>query len=247
MIRKTVSKSIALAAALTMAAGTAPAFAAPSAAPSLEQPAAEAGITEELIGEARAFLAEYGVDAATADELIRKFEAGEKWDSLSGAKPVTTETSMVGSSERTVARFADGSLSVSSIQMPSATTPSGADSIQDVSECSYAYVDGVEYYDNCLVDFFVFPIKMGFRADFVARDNAMDSITSVYAPDYFIGGASSVDQTEFAVTRPDETVSGAPATARLTVKAFPMGAPLQYTFWVQLNVGYGGAYMTYSG
>ncbi|MDK1361878.1 hypothetical protein QNO00_16615 [Arthrobacter sp. zg-Y1219] len=87
---------------------------------------------------------------------------------------------------------------------------------------------------------------MGFRADYIARDNGTDSITSAYAPEYFIGGASSVDQTEFAVTRPEVNASGAPATARLSVKAFPMGAPIPFTFWVQLNVGYGGAHMTYS-
>lgn len=246
MIRKTVSKSVALAAALTLTAGTATAFAGPPAAPAAVQPSAEAGTMEQAIKDARAFLAENGVDAAVIDDLISKFEAGQPWDSRSGVEPVETSVTLVGGAERTVARYADGSVAVTSVQKPSAVRDAGAATPLGVSECYYAKVGSTEYFDNCLVDFWDGIVAMSFRADYIARDDGNDSITSAYAPSYFIGGASSVDQTEFAVTRPDESVSGAPATARLSVKAFPMSLPIPFTFWVQLNVGYGGAYMTYS-
>ena len=85
---------------------------------------------------------------------------------------------------------------------------------------------------------------MGFRADYIARDNATDSITNIASADYIIGGVSNADQTYFGISPPDESVSGAAATARLSVQAQPMRMP--FPFWAQLNVGYGDAYMTYS-
>ncbi|MGK3708875.1 hypothetical protein [Arthrobacter sp. IK3] len=242
MIRKTVKCSVALAAALGLAASAAPAVAAPASVPAEATPAA--GSAAAMAQDARTFLAEYGVDQPTIDALIASFEAGQTWDSLSGAEPVSTEAISEAGADKTVARYADGSVAVTSIQKPAAVQ--GGVAPQGVSDCKYARIGAEEHYDDCLVDFWAGLIYMGFRADYIARDNTTDSITAAYSPDYIMGGATSADETYFGVSRPDETVSGAPATARLSVQAFPAGVPIPFQFWVQLNVGYGGAYMTYS-
>jgi len=231
--------AILLAAGLTMASVP--------AATAAQSPAPKVAVSDvnQSLEQAREFLTIYKVTAETQERLVAKYQRGETWDSLNGATPVDTQTVEKTGKTETVSRFADGSVNVTSIQKPAAAPQEGEITTRGISECGYYRVGATENYDNCLVDFWAGLVYMGFRADYSAVDNNVDYIRSIYSPDYIIGGASSAEQTEFAVTREYET-PGAPATARLTVLAYPAGTPFAFNFWVQLNVGFGGAYMTYS-
>ncbi|WP_420367037.1 hypothetical protein [Curtobacterium sp. L1-20] len=79
----------------------------------------------------------YGVSAATQDKLLGELEAGQLWDSVSGAQPVQSSTSTAKSVQTTVDTFADGSIKVTQLQKPApvTTTPGGVHINASIGGC----------------------------------------------------------------------------------------------------------------
>lgn len=128
-----------VAVAILLLAGTVPAA---SAATNLITPAQEQ--------QARAVFNEYGVSAQTQDSLFNKLESGQVWDVYTGATPVTSTTSIVGGYNQTLETFADGSISVSSVEIPRKTAVGGI-SPMSVTGCTYGSSAGVFYGTDCRV------------------------------------------------------------------------------------------------
>jgi len=62
----------------------------------------------------------YDVPVATQDRLLEELASGDTWDSLDGAAPIETETIVKRGTETTVSRFADGSITVTEAELPTA-------------------------------------------------------------------------------------------------------------------------------
>jgi hypothetical protein len=63
----------------------------------------------------------YDVPVQTQDRLLAELTSGGTWDALDGSAPVSTETMVRAGTEETVTRFADGSISVTELELPTAT------------------------------------------------------------------------------------------------------------------------------
>ncbi|MGN9779740.1 hypothetical protein ACTMS0_28915 [Micromonospora sp. H33] len=87
-------------------------------------------------------LAMYDVPAKTQKALLKALAEGEQWDSQSGAAPVATEVDYVGGAERTIYRYEDGSINVSTIEIPSETT--GEVSPMGISGCQSIAATGAK-------------------------------------------------------------------------------------------------------
>lgn len=89
-----------------------------------------------------------GLSAQLQASLLEKLSAGQALDANTGAEPVSSETSTVDGYIRTVSTYADGSISVASVETPAAASvastsastrfvaPEGLVSPMSVSNCS---------------------------------------------------------------------------------------------------------------
>lgn len=178
----------------------------------------------------------YDVSLEDQEGLIDKFEAGQLWDSMSDAGPVTTETNAAG---ETVERFADGSIAVTSIEQPSESK--GEISPMGVSRCrAVAGSNGYSKRVDCLVNFNTVQVNQSFEADYQVKSGAAGRILAVRNPVYWCYFPfCSMSSATPKITR--STSSGStPATARLTQQITYRNAAgndiISSTLWVQLNV-----------
>jgi hypothetical protein len=143
--------------------------------------------------EARSFLASNGVSEETQDDLITSFAAGESWDSFSSdSTPVSSTTTLKGGYSKTVAHYADGSVSVSQIEQPR-VVPKGQVSTQ--SSPNGCTVSG-NVRSNCNVDMWVGVVQLAFKATYNVATN---KVTNVWGPGHNIVGACSVTQTYLGI------------------------------------------------
>lgn len=128
-------------------------------------PADTAGATS--MPEARAFLAQYGADRATQDRLISAYRAGESWDSLTDAVPVSVREEVRGDGVYTVATFADGSIQVTAVEraQPESLLTRG------IAGCT---VSGKQY-TGCKIDTWVGVVAMSFYASYNLGTNTVTS------------------------------------------------------------------------
>lgn len=61
---------------------------------------------------------QYGVPVATQDHLLAELEAGRTWDSMNGKDPVMATSSVKNGVKETVETFADGSIAITSLELP---------------------------------------------------------------------------------------------------------------------------------
>ncbi|UQU65186.1 hypothetical protein COUCH_02215 [Couchioplanes caeruleus] len=97
----------------------------------------------------RAALVKYGVPPTSQNSLLSAFARGERWDSESGAAPVSTEVDQVGGAERTIYRYLDGSVNVSTVEIPTEVSPEV--SAMGISGCQSYSVTGAKAWRNCKV------------------------------------------------------------------------------------------------
>ena len=116
-----------------------------------DEPAAVAAPSSEAIAELQANLDELGVDASVREALIEKFSAGDLFDSQTGAAPLTTESYREGVTNYSRSIYADGSVSLTSVEQPELTDTSGAVA-RGVSGCAYSLNTGVTSWSNCKVE-----------------------------------------------------------------------------------------------
>jgi hypothetical protein len=108
-------------------------------------------LTPEQEQQAREVFNEYGVSSATQDELFNKLDRGEVWDVYAGVAPVSSVTSIVDGYTQTLDTFADGSISVSGVEIPKEPTPTDGFSTMSVTGCTYGSGAGVFYGQDCRV------------------------------------------------------------------------------------------------
>ncbi|WP_341974211.1 hypothetical protein [Microbacterium sp. LWO13-1.2] len=104
---------------------------------------------------------EYEVPAETQASLLDKLDQGTPLDSMTGADPASTETHSEGSKQVTVSRFADGSISITSL------APSDTSMTMSVSGCA---VDATTYAQDCRVHGWLGPVELAFRTSYTKRD-----------------------------------------------------------------------------
>ncbi|WP_155246775.1 hypothetical protein [Salinispora arenicola] len=123
---------------------------------------ADSQVSKIDIEHLRTNLTKYDVPAKTQDALLEDFIKGERWDSETDANPVSSETERVDGVERTVYRYQDGSIGVSTVDIPSEST--GESSILGITGCQSYAVAGAKAWRNCRVSWDVFSWSVSFTA-----------------------------------------------------------------------------------
>jgi hypothetical protein len=98
----------------------------------------------------RAELTKYDVPESAQSRLLREYAMGERWDSATGAEPVATKTTRANGVERTIYRYADGSVNVGEVEIPSADTTEGV-SPHSISGCQAYPKAGARAWRNCKI------------------------------------------------------------------------------------------------
>lgn len=122
----------------------------------------------------RSLLTSEGISPHVQAELIHKAETGQKWDSVTGAKPVSTTTKDADGFSWTVYTFADGSVNRVGVEQPApgglAVHATGTQS-GSISGCSrtgtYRYS-----YSGCLVKGNVGTLDMSYRLRYEVANTA---------------------------------------------------------------------------
>lgn len=201
----------------------------------------------------KSFFDTYGVARPTQEALFRKIDAGQLLDSYSGADPVATKTLTTLGEVKNVYTYADGSLVVTSLQVPIAQQP-GTMQPMTVGGCSVSG-DLTRTLRGCKVEQTSSLVSMAFYADYQYTYWSYDdpsifaaSIQSVYSPTATVVGGSFSGLTA-VIARQTAASSSLPALARASMTGTNIGGSGSRTCWVQLNVPIGSyslAYTTFS-
>lgn len=124
------------------------------------------GISKTEERAVRSLLTSEGISPHVQAELIHKVETGQRWDSASGAKPVSTTTKDADGFSWTVYTFADGSVNRIGVEQPAGggLAVEGANVYGgSITGCSrtgtFTY-----FYSGCLVLGSIATLQMSFRA-----------------------------------------------------------------------------------
>lgn len=195
----------ALAVGLTgIAAGPAPATGTDDG---LLAPSAEAHIRSELT--------RYGVTGSVQDDLVEKAREGILWDNMSGVAPIETSTSQSGAMQETVERYPDGSISVTSLEVPS-EAPAGQIGTMKVSQCKLTSSSSHHAtWTDCLVSRNDVVARAGFRIGYTKYNGTtqapqISGNPSGWAITYYMGTPNSVTLPRVI----QRTASSTPARAR---------------------------------
>lgn len=215
------------AATLLALAMTTPAQAAPTQTVNTTSPKPAA---EDTYKEARKFLTDYGVAQQTQKALFAKLEAGQKWDSFtSDSVPASTEEYVKDGYNVTEDHYADGSVSVSRIEIPVEPTVSSG-GISPMSSPNGCTIGSNGARTNCNVDTWVGLISMGFKANYNVVTN---TVSSVWGASWSIGGSCSSSLAYLG--RPTSNIG------LETVSAQMCGVPYSTAFNLQVRVSGGVA------
>lgn len=199
------------------------------------------------------FLESYDVEPATQESLLRKFRAGEPWDSFSpGASPVSVETRESATQSETIYTYADGSVAATGVEIPQPAPPNGGMApMAGISGCTATSSGVTRIRTNCLVRHTNGPITMSFRANYRWS----------YYPDYYdfnvqsaridlvekqsvtvIGGTFS-DRTLSIVRK---TAGAQPALARAGAVVTVVAGAASFTIFLELFVPRGDQTLAYA-
>jgi hypothetical protein len=134
--------------------------------------------TEE--SKVRSFLEGQGITGETEDLLVRKSKGGVAWDSVIGAKPVSTSSSVNSGYSVTTVTYADGSKNVTGVELPISADESlatqthtpGRTSAGTISNCSRSGTN-TYIYTGCRVYGNVGTLNMSFTASYQVPNTAM--------------------------------------------------------------------------
>lgn len=193
-----------------------------NAAPPVAEPIS-ASVVEDPNREAREFLTAYGVDKKTQRALFEKLEAGLPWDSFtSNSVPVSTADYVEDGFQVTESRYADGSVSVSRMQIPVKAAATGDFSVMSSPNSCTIGSNGAR--TNCIVDMWVGAVSMSFRANY----NVVTSVvSSVWGASYSIGAACSASVSYLG--RPTSNIGLLTVTAQMCVIGYASAFNLQVT------------------
>jgi hypothetical protein len=190
------------------------------------------------------FMSTYGVPAETQELLFDKLDAGEQWDSLSGADPVSTRSISTSSAVENVDVYPDGSVSVTAVD----TAQVG----RTVSGCVTSGAGTVNRtLSNCTVRASAGLVTMAFYADYRYSYNSLSNITvksaaisRAHSPSATVLGGT-FSGLSVGVTRATAGTN-LPATARASMTGTVIGQFASRTCWLQLNVPIGSHTLGYS-
>lgn len=182
-----------------------------------------------------------GVSPIVAENLIEKFNSGELLDSMRGAAPIATQSAVTGGVQKTISTFADGSVSVTEIEIPVATT--GEIRPFAIGNCSSTQSGSgyVNYYD-CAISGSNAYLEIQFRANYTRTSAGVGSISYVGSPYVWALGGTATTPT-LAITKSVSNASG-PASAQATTQY--SSATLSHSARLYLKVA-ATAYTTTSG
>ncbi len=183
---------------------------------------------------------ENGVAPETARELIAVYNSGGEIDSMSGVEPVEVHTSEIDGWNVTRAEYADGSISVSKVQLPGAEESEAAGiSARSVGSCgSTSSGSGwASYYDCAVVGSNGAWLSMEFRASYTRTNANKATIHSVNSPYvHAVGGTAATPSLSIV------TATGTKAHAKATTQY--NGAPPVGSKTCTLNLWVTGASAT---
>lgn len=148
----------------------------------------EPGLSPEQTQQLTSKMADLGIDPAKWDGLIWKYSNGVPTDAEpeSGVTPISTESYRIGITDYTRLVFPDGSVSLSSLEKPTATIGGkGGATPMSISGCSYSYSAGVAAYGNCKISHTTFAYDFYFRASYYQAAGGA-AVTSVNGSDWQI-------------------------------------------------------------
>ncbi len=136
---------------------------------------ARGGDSAEVIEQFWQFSTANGVDAETASKLGGGLAVGDVPMSMQqDALPVRSESFETDAAHVTRSYFADGSVTVSTLEKPS-ELGAGA---QRAASCTTDSWTGVTYYNNCLVTGDNGTVYLSFRTNYMVQHSGYDKITS---------------------------------------------------------------------
>lgn len=195
----------------------------------------------EDIEEIRSSLVNYGVSEEQTDALIKKLKDGYIWDSLDpNEHPISSEKFTNDQEKGIIEHFGDGSVTISSVQLPVEIDNSPIHSLGvipgTISECELFNAQGYTFSSNCLARKSVILATMSFRFD-MYRTVKDAGIMNYYSPTVRGVGVSFDTPT---LEQPQES------TVRMSslLSLFVQGFPIQNTAWIQVDVDTDGAYIT---
>lgn len=110
------------------------------------------------------WISSYGVNTATQTALVGKLSAGEILDSARGGVPISTSDQSTAAQSILVDTYADGSISVSTLERPSVAKLGIAPLA--ITGCSVSSGAGYASYSNCLVQQSNGTVTLQFRANY---------------------------------------------------------------------------------
>lgn len=178
----------------------------------------------------------YAVPAETQDALFEKLRAGQLWDAdIEGAVPVSTETRATGGVSQTIERFADGSISAQSHEIPGRKKPGTTTNAWH--GCSVVIGTTYNTASDCTVSWTRGTTYMQFSVDARIYHNGYDRLSN--ADNYFhrfIGG--TVTSESASVTRSTETAAAAArASYKMNVDLYAGLGSRSYVLVLELSNG----------
>lgn len=188
--------------------------------------------------ELEAALSELGVSPSSSESLVAKWEAGIAWESLTqGAEPVTSATTYAAGTATTREVFADGSVTVTVVDLPAEPAPGGVGP-RALTGCVYASGNSYQAnYVGCKVHRNSGVVNAYFLSDYT-KFNGSARINATYDRYVKIIGGSASDISH-SVTRKNST-STQPAAARLTWQVTTFNNLVSGTMWLEFRVSHAG-------
>lgn len=181
------------------------------------------------------FFDKAGISSETQDNLMKKLEEGQMWDSVSGAPPVSSENFVENGISFNKNIYADGSVSIVTVDVAESQNEStmfrklGG----SVSQCKT--VSSSHYHANqtgCYASMDFGLLQLGFNFDRSVNPGVPGRITHYYSPVKRNIGAS-LDNLRFdKISDQQVRLSADFAVAH---KDFPVG----WTLWMQVELGNG--------
>lgn len=189
--------------------------------------------------EVRAFFTEYGVDAATQDELVASMASGDLIDALkSGEEPVSSTTQVRDGFEETVLTYADGSVGVTALEVPQPAPTSGV-SARAISGCTVHSGAGWASSTNCKVSHSAAYASLSFYANY-QQTSSGGSISNIRNGE-ISATFGSVSDKSLKLIRANST-SSQPAVA--TLHGYWNSGSLAEDLYLSLRVNAGGGWTT---
>ena len=197
--------------------------------------------TAEQIDEVRDGLRSYNVPEEQIGKLIEKLKEGELWDSIDPQKhPANIEDFENEQEKGTIERFADGSVVVSTLQVPIETNNS---LIQPrsivpgfIRGCEEFFAQGYHFNTNCLAQKTIVLATMSFRFDYYYT--VQDAKIQKYYNPSVTGFGMSFEAPTF------EQNSDRSVRMSALLSVLFQGFPIQNMAWIQVDVDTDGAHFS---